>query len=122
MRGQGESTERMAYVLPAKSIDFRPEGPGFAESALHTLLGLVLVLGGALVALWFVRRKGWLNRWVSPLAPVVQPTLAIEAKIRVSPRTMLYRVRDANGFYLLVESSANTTLHSCSPSERITHV
>lgn len=99
-----------------QDIPFRPEGPGLASSALDVTMGLVVVLGLALAGLLFARKKGWLERWTGAATPAA-PTLRIEQRLRLSPRTMLYRVRDGNARYLVLESSANARLHPLPATE-----
>ena len=67
-----------------------------------TLFTLVAFAGLA----WFARRRGWLDRWAGPMraGTVAGRRLSVLERLPVSRRTTLYRVRDGQAEFLLVES------------------
>lgn len=67
----------------------------------------LLLLAAALALAWFARRKGWLQRWGAAARTSGRPQLAslrVEQALRVSPRTVLFRIADGDRTYLLAES------------------
>ncbi|MGH8076445.1 MAG: hypothetical protein ACREPE_03840 [Lysobacter sp.] len=93
----------------AQPIAYRSESASVAGSAVDVLLILVLLLGGVLALAWVAKRKGWLQRWTvgaSPLSPM-HAGLRVEQALRLSPRTIVFRVIDGERRYLLVESTGN---------------
>lgn len=106
-----------ASAKPAQSsashgIAFRPEGASAAADATGVLLALAALLAAAMVALWFAKRKGWLERWLGSVGPAQAgaQSLRVERTLRLSPRTIVYRVADGKDSYLVVESSTNARL------------
>lgn len=96
-------------AVPA--IPFRPESRATASDAVGVLLLLVVLLAASTAALWFAKKKGWLDRWLAGVAVKPEaPSLRLEHRLRLSPRTTLYRVSDERGAYLVVESSVNAQL------------
>lgn len=70
---------------------------GFALLLLATALGLA----------WFARRRGWLQRWGAAARTAGRPQLSslrVEQALRISPRTVLFRIADGERTYLLAES------------------
>lgn len=94
-----------------RAIAFRPEGPGLAEGATDVLVALVLVLGLAAAMLWLARRQGWLARWTGRPGEMFPTGMRVEQRLRLSPRTTVYRISDGTLRYVVVESSADTHLH-----------
>lgn len=93
----------------ASAIAFRPENSRAGMDAGGVLLILAALLAAAVALLWFARRKGWLERWIGPVAPARAEgrMLRIERSLRVSPRTVVHRIIDGASAYLVVESTAN---------------
>lgn len=104
------STHAPAVQVPAAPIGFRPEGPTAAGSAV-VLGAVVAVLALAVVGLWFAQRRGWLKAWTVVAPPPVAQRLVMEERIRLSPRTVVYRVRDAEHSFHVIESTAHITVH-----------
>lgn len=106
------ATAKPAPSVPAHGIAFRPEGASGAADATGVLFALVALLAAAVAALWFAKRKGWLDRWVGAgvVAKSGTASLRIERSLRLSPRTVVYRIVDGDAAYLVVESSANARL------------
>jgi flagellar biogenesis protein FliO len=71
-----------------------------ALAATVALLALALLVG------WLARRLGWLQRWgVAPLAGTAQTQqLRVEQSLRISPRTVVFRISDGQRDFLLAES------------------
>lgn len=98
--------------VAARPIRFREESGGVADSATGVLLVLALLLGGCLAALLWAKKKGWLDRWIAGpgAAPAGAGGLRVEQALRLSPRTVLYRVGDGHERYLVVESTVSAQL------------
>lgn len=103
---------RTETVEASKPIRFREETGGVADSATGVLLILVLLLGGCLVFALIAKKKGWLDRWVAQGGPAAGDTKAmrIEQTLRLSPRTVMYRVSDDRGRYVVIESTVNARM------------
>lgn len=73
-----------------------------------TLLITLLTLSAFAALAWYARRRGWLNRWMSPAAIAGDATrkLAVVEVLRVSSKTTIYRVRDGDRELILTESQA----------------
>ncbi|HEY2346791.1 MAG TPA: hypothetical protein VGH80_13095 [Xanthomonadaceae bacterium] len=99
--------------VAVQAIPFRPESHGIASDAGSVLLALTALLAVFLVVLLFARKKGWLNRWiVDPAATGPSGTkLRVEQVLRLSPKTLVYRVSEGPERYLIVESTAQAHLH-----------
>lgn len=97
----------------ARPIPYRSESEGVASSAGGAIFAALLLLGLFTAVLVIARRKGLLDRWIvaPPVGRPERARLRVEHALRVSPKTMLYRVRDGERSYLLVESLAQATLH-----------
>lgn len=97
----------------ARPIPYRSESEGVASSAGGAIFAALLLLGLFTAVLVIARRKGLLDRWIGapPVGRPERARLRVEHALRVSPKTMLYRVRDGERSYLLVESLAQATLH-----------
>ena len=82
------------------------------------LLTAVLLLAAFYGVAWYARRAGWLDRWTGARGPTgdTQRKLAVIERMAVSRKTVLYRVRDGEKEFLLVESSAS--IHVAAPVER----
>lgn len=106
----------------AAPIGFRDEHESVADSAVGVLLVLVVLLGACLGGLLFAKRKGWLNRWLPAPSGAADDAsrLRVEQVLRLSPRTVLYRVADERSRYLIVESTASTQLGPAQPLDQAT--
>lgn len=71
-----------------------------ALAATVALLALALLIG------WMARRLGWLQRWgVAPLAALpAGRRLRIEQSLRLSTKTVVFKISDGGRDYLLAES------------------
>ena len=98
-----------------QQIPFRAEGESLADGAINALLVLVLLLAAVLAVLWVAKRRGWLEKWTGQVLPLQTPSIRIEQRLRLSPRTMLYRVQDGRSSYLVLESSVNAKLCPIEP-------
>lgn len=96
----------------AQPIPYRSDADGMATSVTGALLVAVLLLAVVALALRFAKRRGLLDRWIvaAPGRTAERTQMRVVHALRVSPRTTLYRIRDADRQYLLVESLAQTTL------------
>jgi len=103
-------------------IGFRDEHESVADSAVGVLLVLVLLLGACLGGLLFAKRKGWLNRWLPAPSGAADDAsrLRVEQVLRLSPRTVLYRVADERSRYLILESTASAQLGPAQPLDQAT--
>lgn len=109
MTGSGAMATASAQRPDAtvRAIPFRDEGPGLASQAVDVLLVLILLLAACLGIALYARKRGWLDRWTGARAktPPARGSLQVEQMSRLSPKTTLYRVNDADRRYLIVESS-----------------
>ena len=86
-----------------QAIPFRPEGEGIASSSASALGVIVVLLACAWGVALYARRRGWLARWVAPVAqPPANGGLRLASRLRLSPRTVLYAVVDDAQRQLLV--------------------
>lgn len=76
------------------------------------MFAAILLLALLVVALQLARRRGLLDRWIvaTPARAAGRPQMQVEQALRVGPKTMVYRIRDGERRYLLVESTVQTTL------------
>lgn len=109
-------------VHSAAPIGFRDEHASVADSAVGVLLVLVVLLGACLGGLLFAKRKGWLNRWLPAPSGAADDAsrLRVEQVLRLSPRTVLYRVADERNRYLILESTASAQLGPAQPLDQAT--
>lgn len=93
-------------------IPYRDEGGGLAADAGGAVFAAILLLALLVVALQFARKRGLLDRWIvaAPARAAGRPQMQVEQALRVGAKTMVYRIRDGERRYLLVESTAQTTL------------
>ena len=97
---------------PGTAIPFRQDAaisfPEAGSILAVTLLLLVVFYG----LVWYAKRAGWLDRWVSRRAASSDDVkkLAILERLVVSRKTVIYRIRDGGQEYLLVESSVSAGL------------
>lgn len=103
----------------AQPIPYRSEANGLAASTSGALLVAVLLLAAFALALRFAKKRGLLDRWIvaAPARVAGRPDMQVEYALRVSPKTTIYRIRDADRHYLLVESLAQTTLNPISDDD-----
>lgn len=104
-------------TIAAEPIPFRKQGANAAGDAVHSLLVASVLLAACIAALWAARKKGWLDRWLAhgrPASP--QPGgLRVEQALRLSPRTVLYRVAGQGERYLILESMASAASMTPTP-------
>lgn len=93
-------------------IPYRDEGGGLAADAGGAVFAAILLLALLIVGLQFARKRGLLDRWIvaAPARAAGRPQMQVEQALRVGAKTMVYRIRDGERRYLLVESTAQTTL------------
>lgn len=102
----------MSQALPATVQPAEPVIPyrtasevsgGDIAGAFGAAIALLVL---ALAAAWLARRLGWMQRWgVGPAgAPAPAHSLRIEQTLRLSPRTVLYRIADGDQRFLLAET------------------
>lgn len=103
---------RAAAATPATAIPFRPEAEDVTSQLVDVLLVLALLLAVCLGAVWFAKKRGWLDRWrvVATTGRTSQASVRVEQALRLSPRTTLYRVKDAGRGYLILESTATARI------------
>lgn len=97
-----------AVQAAPQPIPYRAESAVGAAGAATPFLVTVVLLGACIAALHYAKRRGWLARWVvpPPTRPQGDAPLRVEHALRVSARTTVYRVRDGDRTWLLVESLA----------------
>lgn len=98
--------DKSAPASTQSAIPFR-EGTDLTGTDVLGVLGMtVALLVLALTGAWMARRQGWLRRWgVSPLPETASGSrLKIEQTLRISPRTLLFKIVDGERQWLLVES------------------
>ncbi|MGG6463303.1 hypothetical protein [Solilutibacter silvestris] len=95
----------------SQALVFKSEGHALGSSPLGVLAATVLLLAVAYVALRYAKKRGWLDRWLGQAAqaPAAQ-TLQVVERVRLSPKTTVYKVRDGEGTALVVESTASVTV------------
>jgi hypothetical protein len=105
-------TTEMVPERPLAPIPYRKEGSGADGSLIGVLAVTVLMLAVFVVLLRLAKSRGLLDRWIvsgpagSAANKAGHDAMRVEQALRVSPRTMLYRIRDGERRYLLVESIA----------------
>lgn len=99
------------------AIPFRQDSAVSMPEAGGLLLAALLLLAAFYCIAWYAKRAGWLARWAGAAANDgdSQRRLAVIERMAVSRKTVLYRVRDGEKEYLLVESSA--AIHVTSPGK-----
>ena len=104
-----DTTQRTDTTQP---IPYRSDANSMAASTGSALLVAVLLLAAFAFVLHFAKRRGLLDRWVvaAPGRASDRLEMQVVRALRVSPKTTVYRIRDADRHYLLVESLAQTTL------------
>ena len=76
------------------------------SGVVTALLVTVLLLAATTAGLAFAKKRGWLKRWT--VQPAGKPgALAIVERLRISPRTVVFRVQDGDRQFVVVESTAN---------------
>jgi hypothetical protein len=95
-----------------QAIPYRDEGGGLAGDAGGAMFAAILLLALLVAALQFARKRGLLDRWIvaAPARAAGRPQMQVEQALRVGAKTMVYRIRDGERRYLLVESTAQATL------------
>lgn len=93
----------------SQPLHFKPEpaqGTGIAAALVVT----VLLLGAATALLALAKKKGWLKQWSVQPQGEMRGGLAMVQRLRLSPRTMVFRLQDGERQILVVESTANVTV------------
>lgn len=100
------------------TIPFRKDSAVSMPEVSGLLLTASLLLAAFYGIAWYAKKAGWLERWTGASASNrdSQRRLAVIERMVVSRKTVLYRVRDGEQEYLLVESSAS--LHVAPAGER----
>ena len=104
----------------AASIPFRDRAD-VAVTDVFAVLGTTLaLLALALVTAFVAWRRGWLGRWGAAPAAAKSPgeDLRIERALRLSPRTVVFRIVDGERRFLLVESRDGVRVLPTSSMER----
>lgn len=106
-----------------QSIPYRSDANSMAASTGSAMLVAVLLLAALALALHFAKRRGLLDRWIvaAPGRASGRLDMQVVRALRVSPKTTVYRIRDADRHYLLVESLAQTTLTPLSDDDTAIH-
>ena len=104
-------------------IPYRSDANSMAASTGSAMLVAVLLLAALALALHFAKRRGLLDRWIvaAPGRASGRLDMQVVRALRVSPKTTVYRIRDADRHYLLVESLAQTTLTPLSDDDTAIH-
>jgi flagellar biogenesis protein FliO len=100
------ATANASTSTSASPIPYRTTSEVSGGDVAGALAATVALLALALLMGWLARRLGWLQRWgVAPLAaaPGAQ-RLRIEQSLRVSTRTVVFRISDGSREFLLAES------------------
>lgn len=112
------ATTKIVPERPVAPIPYRKEGSAAGGSLIGVLAITVLMLAVFVVVLRLAKSRGLLDRWIvsGPVGATANraghDAMRVEQALRVSPRTMLYRIRDGERRYVLVESiAANARLH-----------
>jgi hypothetical protein len=101
----------LAGAAEAPAIPFRQEpATAGAGSLSGALLIAVAMLAVVAAAAWYARRRGWLDRWVGPAPSPRAQSLQVEQTLRLSPQTILYRVRHEGEVLLVIESRVNARI------------
>lgn len=100
------------------AIPYRQDSAVSMPEVSGLLLMAVLLLAAFYGVAWYARRAGWLDRWTGARGTTgnTQRKLAVIERMALSRKTVLYRVRDGEKEFLLVESSAS--IHVDAPVER----
>lgn len=96
----------------ADAIPFRRDPAVSMPEAGGLLLTALLLLAAFYGVASYAKRAGWLERWTGGKAGAgdSRRTLMVLERMALSRKTVLYRVRDGEQEYLLVESSASVQL------------
>jgi len=100
-----------AQPSPPAAIAFRQDDGALTDGLLGALVVLVTVLAFVAGALWFAKRRGWLKPWIvehGPRGPGGR--MAVIQRLRLSPRTTVFRVRDGDEEFVLVESTVHVVV------------
>jgi flagellar biogenesis protein FliO len=101
MSGAGATSPVQTRAIPYReSAEVSGIDVAGAFGAAIALLALALCLA------WLARRQGWLRRWGVASGPGASAAegLRIEQVLRISPRTVVFRIADGEKRYLLAES------------------
>ena len=90
----------------ASPIPYRTTSEVSGGDVAGALAATVALLALALFVGWLARRLGWLQRWGVPaIAGTIEPQrLRVEQSLRISTRTVVFRISDGQRDFLLAES------------------
>lgn len=96
------------YLLHAAVIPFREKQAVGAGDVAGTLLLVLVVLALAFALAAWMKRKGWLDRWLAkPVGGRDQVgDLRVEQVLRLHGGAVVYRLSDGRSRFLLAESRA----------------
>lgn len=97
-------------VSPSASIPFRESAAVSAPEAGWVLIVALLLLAAFYGIAWHAKKAGWLERWTGRRPADASRKLAVLERLAVSRKTVLFRVRDGEKEYLLVESSSSVQI------------
>ena len=94
-----------------QALVFKSEQHSPGGSFLGVMAVTALLLAAAYVALRYAKTRGWLNRWLGQTVQALpSQSLHVIERLRLSPKTTIYKVRDGEGTTLVVESTAAITV------------
>jgi hypothetical protein len=102
-------THAAVVAQPAQPpIPFRSEDSGLGAHTVSTLGVAVVLLAAAWAGALVAKRRGWLARWlpVAGNAPT-QSRVLLAARLRLSPKTVVYEVVTSGQEHVLVAESAS---------------
>lgn len=96
------------YLLQATVIPFRETHAIGAVDIAGTLVVVLMVLAAAFVLAAWMKRRGWLDRWLAKPVGASNPVgdLRVEQVLRLHGGTLVYRLSDGKSRYLLAQSGA----------------
>lgn len=101
MSSAGSTAESMPAIPYREAAEVSGSEIASAFGAAILLLALAIALA------WLARRLGWLRHWgvgAGPAMSTAAAGLRVEQTLRISPRTMLFRIADGEQRFLLAES------------------
>lgn len=90
----------------SRTIPYRESAEVSGGDVAWAFGAAILLLFAALGLAWLARKQGWLRRWGLAAGPDGPPGqgLRIEQVLRISPRTVIFRIVDGDRRILLAES------------------
>lgn len=99
-----------------QALVFKSEQHAMGSSFLGVMAVTALLLAAVYVALRLAKARGWLNRWLGQVAQTAtSQSLQVIERLRLSPKTTVYKVQDGEGTILVVESTAAITVVNQKP-------